>query len=330
MAFATLVEEYRGNQLENIHQGIVCVIDQHKQIVYKKGDVTQSVFYRSALKPIQAIPAFLTGVAEKYNLNDQEAALMMASQRGETYQQEALETFMKKLNVTEEQLVCSASYPLNEKPKNEYIWNHKQPRKLFHNCAGKHLGFLAYAKEKGYDSQNYGDYAHPLQKDLRATLANMCDLDESDINAGVDGCGVPNYSVPLKNMAISYLKFGMPQLCEEGKLQKAVTQIGDLMQASPEIIASHDFICTELLRDPNIIAKGGAQGVYCLTLKKEKLGIALKVLSGSELVWPVLVAELLEKLEYDNQETIDRLLRLRSHDIKNDGGKIVGHTKVLL
>src|SRR5699024_6389424 len=120
-----------------------------------------------ALKPIQAIPAFLTGVAEKYNLNDQEAALMMASQRGETYQQEALETFMKKLNVTEEQLVCSASYPLNEKPKNEYIWNHKQPRKLFHNYFGKYLVFLAYSKEKCYDSQNYGDYAHPLQKDLR-------------------------------------------------------------------------------------------------------------------------------------------------------------------
>src|SRR5699024_12252475 len=109
----------------------------------------------------------------------------------------------------------------------------------------------------------------------------MCDLDESDINAGVDGCGVPNYSVPLKNMAISYLKFGMPQLCEEGKLQKAVTQIGDLMQASTEVIASHDFICTELLRNPNTIAKGRAQGADSTTSKKAQLDSALQVINGT-------------------------------------------------
>ncbi len=54
------------------------------------------------------------------------------------------------------------------------------------------------------------------------------------------------------------------------KKEKVLKRISDTMQAYPEIIASHDFICTVLLEDENIIAKGGAQGVYCLALKEEK------------------------------------------------------------
>ena len=87
----------------------------------------------------------------------------------------------------------------------------------------------------------------------------------------VDGCGVPVYGVPLKNMAISYLKFVAPELIGDEQVAQAVTQIGEVMNAHPEIVASHNFICTALLEEANIIAKGGAQGVYCLALKKNEL-----------------------------------------------------------
>src|SRR5690625_7020967 len=99
---------------------------------------------------------------------------------------------------------------------------------------------------------------------------------------------------------------------------------------NPNIVASHDFVCSVLLDDSNIIAKGGAQGVYCLSLREEKLSIALKVLSGTELLWPLIVAELLEKINYKNKETIQRLLELRTDKITNDAGKVIGETKVLL
>ncbi|MYL59504.1 asparaginase, partial [Virgibacillus halodenitrificans] len=130
--------------------------------------------------------------------------------------------------------------------------------------------------------------------------------------------------------ALSFLKFVKPELIENKQTAEAVRKVGDVMNAHPEIVASHDFICTALLEDPNIIAKGGAQGVYCLSLRNEKISIALKVLSGSELVWPVLVAELLKKINYSNEETIERLLNIRSMEIMNDNGKLVGETKVIL
>lgn len=199
-----------------------------------------------------------------------------------------------------------------------------------HNCAGKHLGFLAYAREKGYDLSTYGELDHLLQQEIFNTLVELSETPATEIERGTDGCGVPVYAIPLKNIAISYLKFVAPDLVENQETAQALGEISKVMNAHPEIVASENFICTSLLQDNNIVAKGGAQGVYCLALKKERISIALKVLSGSELVWPVLVAEILIKLNYENQATIDRLLALRSDKILNDNGKQIGATKVIL
>lgn len=325
-----IVEDYRGGHLENTHQGVICVVNDQKEVIYEKGSIEDIVYYRSAMKPIQAIPVFLAKIVEKYNLTKEEAALFTASQRGEAYHQQALQSLMDKLGLQEELLVCGESYPLNDDPKEQYIWEHKPKRKLLHNCAGKHLGFLAYAKEKKLDVTSYDHPEHPLQKEILSHLLELSEADESQIRRGMDGCGAPVYGVPLKNMAISYLKFVAPELIQNPDVSEAVMQIGDVMNAHPEIVASHNFICTALLEDDNIIAKGGAQGVYCLALKKERISVALKVFSGSELVWPILVADLLKKLNYSNEETIQRLLSIRSRNILNDSGKPIGETIVKL
>lgn len=325
-----IVEEYRGGNLENTHQGMICIVNDKKEVIYEKGAINQNVFYRSAMKPIQAIPVFTTDVIEKYGLTDFEAALFTASQRGESYHQEGLESLLEKLDLKESSLICGASYPLNEEPNRQYNWDHKPKRKLLHNCAGKHLGMIAYAREKGLDIDTYADPEGPLQQEVLKYVSELSETPLSDITHGVDGCGLPIYGVPLKNMAVSYLKFADPDLIGDEKTTHAVMRIGEVMNKNPEIVASHHFICTALLKDPNIVAKGGAQGVYCLSLRKEKISIALKVLSGSELVWPVLVAEILEKINYDNKETIARLRDIRSDDILNDDGDPIGETKVIL
>lgn len=330
MVKPVIVEDYRGGHLENTHQGVICVINDQKEVIYEKGNIEEIVYYRSAMKPIQAIPAFMSNVVDKYQLTKEEAALFTASQRGEIYHQEALQSLLEKLNLEEDLLVCGESYPLNDEPKEQYIWNHKPKRKLLHNCAGKHLGFLAYAKENNLDMASYDDPNHPLQKEILSHLVSLAEVDEENIRRGMDGCGAPVYGVPIKNMAISYLKFVAPELIQDEEVAKAVTAIGDVMNAHPEIVASHNFICTALLEDDNIIAKGGAQGVYCLALKKERISIALKVFSGSELVWPILVADLLKEMNYSNEETIERLLAIRSRNILNDSGKPIGETIVKL
>ncbi|WEG19216.1 asparaginase (plasmid) [Alkalihalophilus pseudofirmus] len=329
MTYTTLAEEYRAGVLENAHQGLICIVDEKKNVVYSKGDTGEPILYRSAMKPLQAIPVFTSNVIRNYQLTTKEMALFTASQRGETYQQKSLESLITKLDLLEETLICGKSYPLNEVPKINHICNNMPKRKLLHNCAGKHLGFLAYCREHGYPLSSYGKIEHPLQQRILQDVAELAEISKEKIVTAVDGCGVPVHAVPIKNMAISYLKFAVPDLINDITTANAVVNITNTMNAHPEIVASHNFICTTLLKDNNIVAKGGAQGVYCLALKEEKLSIAIKVLSGTELLWPLLVARALEKIGYKNQETIDNLLLIRSKDILNDDGDIVGETKIL-
>ena len=128
-------------------------------------------------------------------------------------------------------------------------------------------------------------------------------------------------------MAITYLKLACPDLIKEEDIRDAVIKMTKVMNAEPNIVASEHFVCSVLLMDDNIVAKGGAQGVYCFGLKNERIAFALKVLSGSEDVWPNVLASILEQINYKNKQTIATLRALRPSVVKNDAGLIVGEIK---
>ena len=327
MGFETLIEETRNSLVENVHNGLISGVNDHLQSIYQVGDEEQYVYFRSAAKPIQAIPVFLSDVISKYDLTDEEAALFTASQRGEKYHLAALESLLKKLPVKEEDLFCAAAYPLNAEPKEEMISNHGSKRKLYHNCAGKHLGFMALCMEKGYPVDGYWEQDHPLQQQIISILSILSEVPTSKIKLGIDGCGVPVFAIPLKNMAITYLKLACPDLIKEEDIRNAVIKMTKVMNAEPNIVASEHFVCSVLLMDDNIVAKGGAQGVYCFGLKNERTAFALKVLSGSEDVWPNVLASILEQINYKNKQTIAALRALRPSVVKNDAGLTVGEIK---
>ncbi|MFD2211330.1 hypothetical protein ACFSMW_16605 [Virgibacillus halophilus] len=56
----------------------------------------------------------------------------------------------------------------------------------------------------------------------------------------------------------------------------------------------------------------------------------MKVHSGTEHLWPQLIAVILKKINYSNLDTIDRLQKLCPKEIRNDNGQIVGEIKILL
>ncbi|MEH7178323.1 asparaginase [Neobacillus vireti] len=324
MNLEVLVEETRAGLVENIHTGVICGVNEQLQTVYHVGDVNHYTYFRSAAKPIQAIPVFLSNIIEKYNLTNEEAALFTASHRGETYHIAALESMLKKLPVKEEELFCPPSYPLNVGPREELLRKNVEKRRLYHNCSGKHMGFITVCRELGYPVEGYWEESHPLQQQLLNILSTLSEVPVSKITVGLDGCGVPVFAIPLQNMAITYLKLACPDLINDSSLQHAVSKMTGIMNEHPLMVASERFICSILLQDTNIVAKGGAQGVYCFGLKNEKLGFALKVLNGSEDVWPNIVASILEQIDYSNKETIRRLRELKPSIVRNDSGVVVG------
>jgi len=85
MTDPVLVTEYRGDILENVHSGVICGLNEKREVIFKQGDINHPTFYRSAMKPLQAIPIFKSNIIEKYGLTSEESALFTASHRGESY-----------------------------------------------------------------------------------------------------------------------------------------------------------------------------------------------------------------------------------------------------
>ncbi len=310
--------------MENVHYGQMSAVNLAKEEFVSVGQDYEPVYFRSAAKPFQAIPIFMTDFIEKYEITSTESALFLASQRGEIYHQEALTSLLEKIPVGENDLICAASYPLNEEPKTLYIQQGFQKRKLLHNCAGKHLGFLTACLANGYNFQQYCHPDHPLQKMIKKYIAYLSDYDEGKIRTGIDGCGAPVFAIPLKNMAIAYLKLARPELIDDDQVREAVKKLTTVMNQENQIIAAENFICTALLKDPNIVAKGGAQGVYCFALRNEGVSFALKIMNGSESPWPNVIASVLEQIQYSNVETIERIKALSPSFVRNDAGHEVG------
>lgn len=329
MKLEKLAEDYRNSVLENVHYGQICIVDETGNILHEVGDAQTTTYLRSAAKPIQALPVFMHQADELHHIGEREATLFMASQRGETYHVEGLTKLKEQLEIEEDTLICSASYPLNDAPKEAYIYNHSPKRKMLHNCAGKHFGFLALTKALGAPVESYGELEGPAQQLSLDAMAYMTETNKEDIKLGIDGCGFPVHAVPLQSIAKAYMKLANPDVIEDEGYRKAAEKVGRLMNEHPEMIASHDFVCTVLLKDPNIVAKGGAKGVYGIGLRDERIGISLKVIDGSEDVWPNIIARILEEIDYKNKATIQALYDLSPKELTNDGNTIVGERKAV-
>lgn len=324
MGFTALVEEYRGGVLENVHYGAICVVDEKGSAVHKAGNPEHITFLRSAAKPFQAIPAMKRRIPDVYGLTGQEAALFAASHRGEAFHIEALESMYRKIGISEDILRCGASYPLNEDARAERYRAHEPKRRIFHNCSGKHAGLIALSKHMGWDMRTYYEPDHPVQREILETVAYFAEVPKEKIPRGIDGCGLPIFALPLRKIALSYLKLACPDLIGDADTRDAAAAIAKLMNEYPDMIADTKFVCSALLRDANLVAKGGAKGVYAIGLRMERLGIALKVSDGAEHVWPCIIASILERLGYGNRETIERLYALAPNTIVNDAGTEVG------
>ncbi len=324
-----LIEEWRGDMVECEYWGHVCGISASGEILYAAGDPQYRTYLRSSAKPIQAIPSFRHGLGEELGLTGKEQAIMTASHRSEPFHVAALESMMNKIGVQESDLACQSTYPLNVKAKEALVAAGLPPRQLYHNCSGKHLGILGLCASKGYPLAGYDQIDHPAQQEVLQTLAMMADYPQEQIGIAIDGCGFPVFALPLPYLAKAYLKLACPDLIDDLDTRKAVEQMTALMNEHYEMVAGTNMICSALLMDDNIVAKGGAKGVYVFGLRQERMAFALKVLDGSEEKWPMIVASILEQIGYTRTETIERLYQLCPKQFSNGNGTLVGENRAV-
>lgn len=331
--YAPLISEYRFDPSEDpksatfdlMHYGYVCIVDENSNVLYSAGDCDDLVFYRSASKPIQALPIYKYGLDKIYGIEDKESVVMSASHAGEPFHVEAVESILKKGGFTEDILCMKPTHPGHEGANEARIRAGIPLRKIYHNCSGKHAALLLIQKYLGGVPEDYWKVDTPVFKEVADTIGAMAETDRMKI--GVDGCGVPVFAVGMKNIAISYKNLACPdKIKDEGLQRAAIDNVGRILR-HPEMIRGTDFLCSIMNEDPNIIAKGGANGVYGFGLKEQRLGIAFKFVDGTEAAWPFMIKEILKALGALKPEHEKRLDILHPTYFVNDNDRVVGERR---
>ena len=239
------------------------------RVVFEAGEPSLVAYIRSSAKPIQALPL----ARARPDLADEELAIACASHLARPDQLAAVRRLLAHAPATEDELECGP-----------------QPTPLEHNCSGKHAGFLALCRARGWPSSGYRLADHPCQQEMLAEMAAVADVAPASIPTAVDGCGVVTHALPLERMAYAFSRF----LQVDG-----ATRVGAAMRAYPELIRGAGWADTMLMRAlPGWIAKVGAEGLLC-ACSADGVGVAVKVEDGEMRAVRPALAEALRRLGHD-------------------------------
>ncbi len=321
-----LLHYIRGGKVECIHCGDIVAVDRTGQVQYQVGDAGRRMFWRSAAKPFQVLPLVERGGLDKFNLTTRELAIMTASHSGEPDHVEIISQLLGKIGLTTEALACGTARPLSGKAARELMCRNLPYQAVHNPCSGKHSGMLALAALLEVPRDRYFALEHPVQQLMLQAVSRSAGLPAAEVETGIDGCGVPVFYLPLRNMALAYAKLANPTAADWSGSQAAVVAIRDAMLAYPQVVAGTGRLDTVIMQvtKGRLVAKVGAEAVYCLSAVNEGLGIALKIDDGGNAPVAPVVISLLKKLDLISAQEFELLAAKFPFTQKNHCGDIIG------
>ena len=247
------VAVHRGPFVESVHV-VHAVAVGDGTVVAEAGDPAFLTSLRSSAKPFQALPL----VRSRDDLDDGDIAIASASHRAEPEQIEAVRRLLAKAPATAEDLEVG-------------IQEGRPPQPIFHNCSGKHAGMLAACRARGWQTQGYRLAGHPLQDEILSEVAAAAELEPSELETAVDGCGVVCFALPLERVAFMFSRL---------ENREGGGRVAAAMRAHPALVAFPGALDTELMAGAPVVAKIGAEAVVAVGLADGR-GLALKVADGS-------------------------------------------------
>jgi L-asparaginase len=243
---------------------------------------------RSALKPFQAMVFVSSGAAEWVGCGERGLAIACASHAGSPAHAREAFRILWGADLEASQLQCpvpvGAGSPLE------------------HNCSGKHAAFLAACRRLHWPLESYLQPDHPLTLEVRKRVGELLGLPGEELVSARDDCGAPTLQLQLSQMALLFAHLG-------AGAQADLEQLSRAMLAHPELVAGPGRFDTELmaLGHGQVLSKGGAEGIQCLSRVGEGLGVAIKVEDGSSRAKQAVALHLLEQLDWLTPLTLDDL-----------------------
>ena len=295
-----LTESVRDGLVDEVHSGFV-LYGNKNEIKNIKGDSKDYPFYlRSCAKPLQAALLIDYGMDKFYDMTLEEIALCTASHAGEKVHTDIVSGFLNRIGLDESYLKCGLHEPLSKTRQYEMKVNNEKLTQVYNNCSGKHAMMLALCKMNNWDLKTYDYINHPLQVEIRKKINELCEV-KKDYPITKDGCGVPIFSMPLKNILKGYLNL----FCDNKYFK--ITQA---FLKHPYLIGGEDRTDTKVMQLGNldeescqtssIVAKVGAGGLCVVVNIEKQEGFIVKISDCDMPTRELVVFEMLNKLGWCN------------------------------
>jgi L-asparaginase II len=291
-----LVQMRRGDMVESFFRGAYAVMDETGQFIDFAGDIDRLVYPRSALKPIQALGVMRSGAAEVFHLSLPEIALACASHNGEERHVRIVDHWLGRLGLSCDVLECGIHASMNKETMLEFVREGHHLTPAHNACSGKHASFVTQALYLKVPVKGYTAFDHPVQEYVNSTIEEVVEIDVKKAPKGIDGCQVPVIGMPLKKLARGMSKMARPEILG-AVLARGAEKIITAIQTHPDLIAGTGRFCSAITQESGgrILAKMGADGVFCAILPERGWGIALKIDDGHLVAAEVALMGVLKK-----------------------------------
>ncbi len=275
-----LIKIERAGAIESLHFGFWAFLDgkASSEKVYE-----ELVCLRSVSKPFQTLACLRLGL----NLNLKQIAIATSSHSGTDEHIALVEEILQNFKIDWQFLNCGEHPPFSRSTAQAEEFSKK--RRLQNNCSGKHSMLLAVCKLKNWDLASYQQIEHELQKEILQTISDLCEVNNFEI--GLDGCGLPTYSLKVKDLLKGFSKF---QINSPDKL---IAQISLAMLEESFYISGSKRLDHEITKavKPNLICKSGAGGLMLVSLQNQQNALLIKLHDADEKA----KALILKRLLYD-------------------------------
>lgn len=199
-----LARSVRSGLVEATFAGSAVAVDTTGRVLASWGDPDLPLFYRSAIKPIQATVSQECGAS----LRPEQMALACASHGGFPIHTAIVRSMLAEVGLDESALLTPPSWPLGEAARDGLMAvGHRRPRAIYHNCSGKHAAWLRACIAAGWPIDSYLAPEHPLQQRIAAAVADVTSDVSSfgaELHLGVDGCGAPTPRGTVRSLARAF------------------------------------------------------------------------------------------------------------------------------
>ena len=243
----------------------MCAVDSFDREVYRSGDPDRPLFYRSAVKPLQATVALEAGI----DLPPEHIAVASSSHSGWPAHLAIVRSILGSSGLDERALQCPAVWPLSQGARDlQFRRGVDAPRRIFHNCSGKHAAMLAACVAQGWPIETYLEPAHPLQRRIVELVAETTGISPEPV--GIDGCGAPTLRGSVRGLARAFA-----QLSSADRFDRAA----DAISRFPALVADNARADGHLARWWGGPVKVGAEGQ--IGIGRHGIGIAAKAKAGN-------------------------------------------------